>query len=234
MTTTPSPAPDTSREAIERKAKSLRWRRSEFNADDREMLDAAATLLALLDRAEAAEKERDELIDENSDLKNAPWPEWAERMKDMIRGETGYDGYDDVSNGIDLPTELDEMISELRSQTKTADAALSAEREKVDEWKQKAESAAQMQRAVSARECDYIRKLNAARADALEEAAKVAKDHKGAAKRKRAGNMGLRNSMRFASDEARAEIWAEERGEDIAAEIIERAIRALIPKETTT
>ena len=112
-------------------------------------------------------------------------------------------------------------------------AALAAEREKADEWKQKAESAAQMQRAVSARECDYILKLNAARAEALEEAAKVAKDHNGAAKRKRAENMVLRSSMRFASDEARAEIFAEERGEDIAAEIIEREIRALAnqPKE---
>ena len=35
------------------------------------------------------------------------------------------------------------------------------------------------------------------------------------------------------SDEARAEIAAEERGEDIAAEIIERTIRALLPPEET-
>jgi cell division septum initiation protein DivIVA len=68
---------------------------------------------------------------------------------------------------------------------------------------------------------------------AIEAAAKVARDHKGAAKRKRAENQGLKNSMRFASDEAKAEIWAEERGEDIAAEIIERSILSLIPKETT-
>jgi hypothetical protein len=69
--------------------------------------------------------------------------------------------------------------------------------------------------------------VTAARREGLREAAQVAKAHKGAAKRKRAENMGLRNSMRFASDEARAEIFAEERGEDIAAEIIEREIRAL-------
>ena len=61
MTTTTTPAP-TSREAIERKAKSLRWQRSEFNADDREALDAADALLALLERAEAAEWEAAEAL----------------------------------------------------------------------------------------------------------------------------------------------------------------------------
>src|SRR5208283_4310066 len=48
--------------------------------------------------------------------------------QDTIREESGYDGYDDTSNGVDLPAELDEMISELRSQTSKAererDAAL--------------------------------------------------------------------------------------------------------------
>ena len=53
---------DTSREAIERKAKSLRWQRSEFNADDREALEAADALLALLARAEAAESELKEAL----------------------------------------------------------------------------------------------------------------------------------------------------------------------------
>ena len=75
MTTTTTPAP-TSREAIERKAKSLRWQRSEFNADDREALDAADALLALLERAEAAERERDEAQAEN--LRNREWARAAE------------------------------------------------------------------------------------------------------------------------------------------------------------
>src|SRR5208283_3749207 len=74
------------------------------------------------------EEGMDTLSDENSDLKNAPWPEWANRMKDTIREESGYDGHDDVSDGVDLPAELDDMISELRGQTSKAerdrDAAL--------------------------------------------------------------------------------------------------------------
>jgi len=112
-------SPDISRAALERLAATRR----NFNFGS-----AADLVLALRDALDAAERERDELIDENSDLKNAPWPEWAERMKHAIREETGYDGYDDVSNGIDLPKELDEMISELREKRKAA------ERER-DNWK---------------------------------------------------------------------------------------------------
>ena len=80
---------------------------------------------------------------------------------------------------------------------------------------------------------DLIAARAEGRSEGLREAAHVAKAHKGAAKRKRAENQGLKNSMRFASDEAKAEIWAEERGEDIAAEIIERSILALANQEPT-
>lgn len=57
----------------------------------------------------------------------------------------------------------------------------------------------------------------------IRECAAVARAHKGSyAKRP-----NYKSQMRAAADEAVAEIRAEERGEDIAAEIIERAILAL-------
>lgn len=58
--------------------------------------------------------------------------------------------------------------------------------------------------------------------DTVERCAQVAKAHKGSAKKKR-GLLGERYNSAGAMDE----IYAEERGEDIAAEIIEREIRAL-------
>lgn len=62
--------------------------------------------------------------------------------------------------------------------------------------------------------------------EVLELAAKVADRHKGAAERSRRAKKA--HTYKFASDEARMEIAAEERGEDIAAEIIAREIRKLI------
>lgn len=59
-----------------------------------------------------------------------------------------------------------------------------------------------------------------------EACAQVADRHKGSAKKRR----GLK-SFHLGSEDY-AEIVAEERGEDIAAEIIGRAIRALIPAVT--
>ena len=82
----------------------------------------------------------------------------------------------------------------------------------MDEWKQKAESAAQMQRAVSAREHDYILKLNAARAEALEAAAKVAQGY--------LDQLGVPVTE---TQHQRAEAIAE----------VENDILALIPKEPT-
>lgn len=63
-------------------------------------------------------------------------------------------------------------------------------------------------------------------AAARERAARVASDHKGAAQRKRHAR-----GQRLASlpDYAQAEVEAEERGEDIASEVIAREIRALKP-----
>jgi uncharacterized membrane protein YgaE (UPF0421/DUF939 family) len=98
------------REEIEHLAKLLRAASAYYalNGVSATLIDdASEILLALLDRAEAAE--------------NIAEQTQAARVKD-----------------------IEETIPAL-------EAALSAEREKVDEWKQKAESAAQMQRAVSAR-----------------------------------------------------------------------------------
>jgi hypothetical protein len=73
---------------------------------------------------------------------------------------------------------------------------------------------------------DRMAERDAIRAAALEEAAKVAAAHKGSAARKR-----LARGQRLSSfdDDAAMTIATEERGEGIAAEIIERSIRALIP-----
>lgn len=59
---------------------------------------------ALRARIEALEAELEEARQE-------PWPEWAERMKRTIRKYSGYDGFDDQTEGIDLPEELDELLS---------------------------------------------------------------------------------------------------------------------------
>lgn len=61
------------------------------------------------------------------------------------------------------------------------------------------------------------------RGEALEEAAKIADAHKGSYAKRPA----YKQIMRSASEEDKLEIRAEERGEDIAAEMIARAIRGL-------
>ena len=63
-------------------------------------------------------------------------------------------------------------------------------------------------------------------AQALDKAAQVARNQRDDAIRARQKPRRA-HSMKFASDEAKAEIWAEERGEKIASEMIEKAILAL-------
>lgn len=41
----------------------------------------------------------------------ADWPEWATKCLKIIRANTGADGYDDATEGIDLPGELEEMLA---------------------------------------------------------------------------------------------------------------------------
>ena len=77
---------------------------------------------------------------------------------------------------------------------------------------------------------DQLDKAHAlGRREGMEEAADIADAHKGGAAKKRLEH-GQRLSTIF-PEEARAAIEDEERGEDIAADIIARTIRAAIEKE---
>jgi len=87
-----------------------------------EMPAARSAIPALIERVEKAEaevellrKENGSLIDENSDLRCEPWPEWASAVLKVIRDHSGYDGYDDAIDGVDLPAELGECFSALES-----------------------------------------------------------------------------------------------------------------------
>lgn len=73
------------------------------------------------------EEEVGRLEDENSELRYEPWPEWARAVLKVIRSHTGYDGYDDATDGVDMPLELSEHLSQVESDT--------------DRWKARAESA---------------------------------------------------------------------------------------------
>jgi hypothetical protein len=67
--------------------------------------------------AERAEAERDELRD-------APWPKWVTDCLTIIRKHSGYDGYDDAVQGVDLPAELEETLDEVVTRAETAEAQL--------------------------------------------------------------------------------------------------------------
>ena len=64
---------------------------------------------------EEAERERDRAVDEACELRREPWPEWAEKIKNAVRDASGYDGYDDATDGVDLPAEVDDLINEFNS-----------------------------------------------------------------------------------------------------------------------
>lgn len=87
--------------------------------------------LVRLSDAEARIAELDEEIgrleDENSDLRCEPWPEWARAVLKVIRKHSGYDGYDDATEGVDMPLELSEHLSEMEAEA--------------DRWKARAEAA---------------------------------------------------------------------------------------------
>ena len=63
------------------------------------------------------EEEVGRLEDENSELRYEPWPEWARAVLKVIRSHTGYDGYDDATDGVDMPLELSEHLSQVESDT---------------------------------------------------------------------------------------------------------------------
>lgn len=81
---------------------------------------AMAAVLAeidrLIDENATLTEEKGQLIDENSDLRHEPWPEWASSVLKVVRGHSGYDGYDDAAEGVDMPAELEETLSEYVSQ----------------------------------------------------------------------------------------------------------------------
>ena len=66
---------------------------------------------------EGLEEEVGRLEDENSELRYEPWPEWARAVLKVIRSHTGYDGYDDATEGVDMPLELSEHLSQIESDT---------------------------------------------------------------------------------------------------------------------
>lgn len=70
----------------------------------------------LIDENAILTEENGQLIDENSDLRHEPWPEWASSVLKVVRGHSGYDGYDDAVEGVDMPAELEETLSEYVSQ----------------------------------------------------------------------------------------------------------------------
>lgn len=78
-------------------------------------------------RIAALEEQVGRLEDENSDLRYEPWPEWARAVLKVIRKHSGYDGYDDATEGVDMPLELSEHLSEMEAE--------------VGRWKARAEAA---------------------------------------------------------------------------------------------
>lgn len=51
-----------------------------------------------------------DLAEKVESLERGPWPEWAEKCLKIIRKHSGYDGFDDASEGVDLPEELSELL----------------------------------------------------------------------------------------------------------------------------
>jgi len=87
----------------------------------------ASVVTALQEEVGRLKEENGQLIDENSDLRYEPWPEWAKAVLSVIRKHSGYDGYDDATEGVDMPLELSEHLSEMEAEA--------------DRWKKKAAAA---------------------------------------------------------------------------------------------
>jgi len=85
----------------------------------------AEELLAA-ERAENArlKLENEAQADQIDELQMTPWPEWASEVLAVIRKRSGYDGYDDAIEGVDLTAELDECMSELEAKLTAAEKEL--------------------------------------------------------------------------------------------------------------
>ena len=122
-------------------------------------VEPVATVEALQARIAKLEAELDDMEAERDEAERGPWPEWAEQMKKTIRKYSGYDGFDDASEGIDLAAELDELMEHAvqpsAQQLQQAVARALAERDQRDHEQQqnadaRAESGAVIQQACEA------------------------------------------------------------------------------------
>jgi len=85
--------------------------------------DAAEAIEALQAENERLEAEAEE---------NAVWPQWAERALKAIRKQTGNDGFFDMTEGVDLPVELDECLETLEAVIKERTAERDALQSRLD------------------------------------------------------------------------------------------------------
>ena len=83
--------------------------------------------------------ERDQLQAENERLKDdlddairGPWAEWAEKITKSVRKRSGYDGFDDQAEGVDLPTEVEDCLCELEHLIKKIASERDALKSKLD------------------------------------------------------------------------------------------------------
>lgn len=120
--------------------------------------EAAATAL------EARAQEIALLVNENDELRRHPWPGWASNVLTVIRSRSGYDGYDDAIDGVDLPAELEETIAELEHQVEMLKRAGDANLRQWGDAHQRAEAAE--------RERDALKAENERLREALEGIAK--------------------------------------------------------------
>jgi hypothetical protein len=88
--------------------------------------EIARTAAAAIQRLQS---ENERLEDELDEARYAPWPEWVKKVLAVIRERSGYDGHDDAIDGVDLPAELDECMSELERMAEKHYQAARAERE---------------------------------------------------------------------------------------------------------
>ncbi|MBE0561825.1 MAG: hypothetical protein IH622_13565 [Ochrobactrum anthropi] len=106
------------------------WRERGYHPAEYVTRSQAVELLAA-ERAEKArlKSENDAQADQISELQMTPWPEWATKVLAVIRKRSGYDGYGDAIEGVDLPAELDECIAAIEADN----AALTARVKELEE-----------------------------------------------------------------------------------------------------
>lgn len=117
------------------RARAFRLAARDLNGDGASLAKEAATAL------EAQAEEIARLADENDELRRAPWPEWVMKVLAVIRARSGYDGYDDAIDGVDLPAELEEVMAELEREAELHKGAAEHYRKMCAEHRASAEAA---------------------------------------------------------------------------------------------